>query len=261
MKRFPYFALVVWLILSSCSIPGMSLLATATSTPTNTPEPTFTPLPTDTPTPEPSPTPNITATAAAQATESASSVLAELDKYLDDSDISYKNGHLLWQQTKPLAMRLSGPESDIQKIEDDLTAENFVFKSDVTWEATGLVLCGAAFRSEPDVQKGKQYLFSYLRLSGLPAWAIEVYEFGQYKNSPTDVRFSAAVDLKNGAKNTFMLVVQDDSFTVYINRVREGKFFDYSKQRSDGAFAFMASQDSGTGSCEFENSWVWSLDE
>jgi hypothetical protein len=29
----------------------------------------------------------------------------------------------------------------------------------------------------------------------------------------------------------------------------------------DGAFAFLAVQESGTGSCEFENSWIWSLDK
>lgn len=34
----------------------------------------------------------------------------------------------------------------------------------------------------------------------------------------------------------------------------------YSKQRMDGDFGFFARQDAGNGYCEFENSWVWSLE-
>jgi len=262
LKRFPYFALSLLLLISACVIPGLSPLATSTPLPqpTNTAEPTLTPSPTATQTPEPTATPDAAATTAGKSTEIAADVMTELDKYLKDSDIPYKDGHLLWQQTKPLSIKLSGPSYEIQKIEEDLTAGNFIFKSDITWEATGLMICGTVFRSEPNVQKGKQYQFVYLRLSGLPAWAIQVVEFGLFKNSPSKTRTSAAIDLANGATNNVIIVAQDDSFEVYINRRREGKYFDFSKQRLEGTFGFLASQDSGKGSCKFENSWVWSLD-
>ena len=260
MKRFLVLALSMLLLLNACALPGLSLVATATSAPTNTAEPTLTPLPTDTPTPEPSPTPDAAATTAAKATETASDVMAELDKYLEDSDVSYKEGQLTWRQDNSLAIRLSGPSNEIQEIEEIPTAGNFIFKSEITWEASGLLICGVVFRSEPNLQEGKQYQLVYLRFSGLPAWAIQVAEFGQFKNSPSKIRTSGAIDLGNGATNTLMIVVQDDSFEVYINRTREGKFFDFSNQRTEGAFGFLASQDSGKGSCEFENSWVWSLD-
>jgi hypothetical protein len=260
MKRFSVLVLIMLLLLNACALPGVSPVATATFAPTNTPEPTFTPLPTETSTPEPTATPDVTATAAAQATESAAGVMAELDKYLRNSNVEYKDGHLLWQQTNSFTINLSGPAREIQQIEDEITAGNFIFKSDITWEASGWLICGTVFRSEPDVQKGRQYQFVYLRLSGLPAWAIEFHEFGFYKNSPSDTRTSGAVDLANGATNTVIVVAQDESFEVFINRTREGKYFDYSKQRMDGTFGFLASQDSGKGSCEFENSWVWSLD-
>ena len=262
VKRFPYFALSILLAISACVIPGVSPLATSTPIPqpTNTAEPTVTPLPTVTQTPAPTATPDVAATEAAKATESAAGVMTELDKYLKDSEVPYKNGHLVWRQTKPLSINLSGPSYEIQKIDDDVTAGNFIFKSEITWEASGLMICGTVFRSEPDLQKGKQYQFVYLRLSGLPAWAIEFHEFGFFKNSPSKTQTSAAIDLANGAKNTVIIVAQDDHFEVYINRNREGKYFDYSNQRVEGAFGFLASQDSGKGSCEFENSWVWSLD-
>jgi hypothetical protein len=217
-------------------------------------------LPTDSPTPEPSPTPDVAATQSAKSTEAASSVLSELDKYLGESGVPYKEGHLLWQQQEPFSIILSGPSDDIQGIEDGPTAGNFVFKSEVTWEATGILICGLAFRSESNLEDGRQYQFVFLRFSGLPAWALEVHEFGRYKNSPSDSRTSAVIDLDNGATNTVMIVAQDDSFEIYINRSRQGKFFDYSNQRTEGEFGFLGYQDSGKGNCEFNNSWVWSLD-
>jgi hypothetical protein len=208
----------------------------------------------------PTSTPDVAATAAVRATQSAADALGELDILLGDTDIPYKDGLLLWQQTEPFKISMRGPDYQITEVDEDVTAGNFIFKSDVTWQASGIVICGAVFRSEPNLLYGRQYQFPYLRLSGLPAWAIEVHEFGSFKNSPTDIKFSDALDLINGATNQFVLVVQDDNFTVYINQVRQGRFYDYSKQRIEGYFGFIARQDSGNGYCEFENSWIWSLD-
>lgn len=257
MKRFPYFLILLLVCLSACNFVG-ALQPTVTAT--STPLPTHTPAPTDTPTPEPTSTPDMTATSAANATETAADVFAELESELKDGDIAYQEGHLLWQQTAPFRISLSGPEDEIQVVEEGLTAGNFIFKSDVTWEATGLLVCGAVFRSDSNIQQGKQYHFTYLRLSGLPAWSISFIDKGFYKNSPSDTRFSDVLDLGNGRTNTFIIVAQDEKFTVYINGLREGRFYDYSKQSLEGTFGFLAGQDSGRGSCEFENSWVWSLD-
>jgi len=265
MKRFLCIALVISVWLTGCgAIPGFNPTATATFTPlpTNTPEPTLTPTPTHTPTPVPTSTPDVEATQAAQATQTAKDVLAELDESLgEESGIDYAIGQLLWQQTDEARIQLAGPDYDYAEIDDGPTAGNFIFKSDVTWEATGLISCGAIFRSEPNIEQGKQYLFSFLRFSGLPAWRIEVDQFGRFLNSPTDIRFSDALDLDNGATNQFILVVRDNEFTLYLNRNREGRYFDYSSQRSEGTFAFFASQASGDGTCSFENSWIWSLDK
>lgn len=265
MKHFLFFALSVLMIAAlACggTAPQPTSEPTATLVkPTSTPKPTDTPVPTDTATPlPPTPTPDAAATAAVRATQSAADVLGELEKLLGDTDIPYKDGHLLWKQTKPSKISMTGPADQIVEVDEDLTAGNFIFKSNVTWEASGIVICGVIFRSEPNLLNGRQYQFPYLRLSGLPAWAIEVHEFGRFKNSPTNIKFSNALDLENGATNQFVLVVQNDNFTVYINQVRQGRFYDYSKQRMDGYFGFFANQDAGNGYCEFENSWVWSLE-
>ncbi|MEP7133945.1 MAG: hypothetical protein ABI904_03335 [Chloroflexota bacterium] len=266
MKRFPYILVLVSIFTLACgSLAGLSPSPTPIATslpPTNSPEPTFTPLPTDTATPLPTSTPDTAATQSAKATESASDVLAELDKYLGtDSDIPYKDGRLVWQQNKKLSLNLSGPDHGFLAIDDNLTAGDFIFKADVTWEASGILVCGAVFRSEANLDKGKQYMFSYLRLSGLPAWELDVNQYGNFQNSPSGFRTSGALDLTNGADNQFIIVAQANEFTIYINHVREGRFYDNSKQRSDGAFGFFGSQESGKGTCEVENAWVWSLDK
>lgn len=261
MKKNTCFALLALILLSSCG--KLPLLAAPTSTPlpTHTPQPTASPTPSSTPTLAPTATPDVKATAAVNATLAADDVIGDLEKVLADEDIPYEDGHLAWKQDEPLNIKMTGPDQGFLEIADKLTAGDFILKSDVTWDATGLMVCGAIFRSEPDLDKGKQYQFMFLRFSGLPAWAIEVHEFGQYRNSPTKTKFSDALDLGNGATNEFILAVQDDHFTLYLNKARQGTYYDYSIQRADGSFGFLGAQQSGDGNCKFENSWIWSLDQ
>jgi hypothetical protein len=263
-KRFMLLVIISTLIISGCqprssAVDEASTMVAQTvvaAPPTNTPEPTFTPLPTDTPTPLPTATMDVGATATAQ----ASTVLSELSGLVGD-EIPYKDGSLAWQQTEPITIEMSGPQAtdNFREIDKSLTAGNFIFKSDVTWDATGIIICGAIVRSEPNLDKGKQYQFYFYRLSGLPAYFIDVYEFGDWKNSITGTKFASDLDVNNKATNQFVLVAENEKLTVYINGVRQGRYYDNSKQRTEGAFAFLAWQQSGEGSCKFENSWVWAL--
>lgn len=263
MKRFPLFALFVLMIAAlACNgtAPVADVKPTATLViPLDTPTPTATPMPTDTPLP--AATPDTAATASVLATQSTSDVLTKLDTWLGSSDVPYKEGHLVWHQTETIKIDMMGPQDDnYREIGQQLTAGNFIFKSDVTWEASGVLTCGLIFRSERHLIGGKQYQFYFYRLSGQPAYFIDVYEFGEFKNTITDERFSKDLDVSNGATNEFMLVAQGNQFNVYINGNRQSRFFDDSKQRAEGYLAFLAWQESGTGSCRFENSWVWLLD-
>lgn len=254
MKYRSLFSIIVLIIVSIAC-------AGSTPEPTNTPEPpTVTPEPTKTPTLVPTSTPNRTATVIVRSTEAAGEILSELDKLLGDTEIPYQNGKLVWTQDQRFDIKLRGPDGAFIPFAEDITGRNFILKSDVTWESTGILLCGAMFRSEDDLEKGRQYQFVFLRFSGAPAWAIEFYEFGYFKNSPSQVQYSSAVNLENGAKNEFVLVAQNGEFNVYINGVRQGRYFDYSEQQKEGVFAFFASQDSGEGSCDYDDSWVWALE-
>ena len=254
-------------LITACSSPQAATTEAALPTNTSKPPtatsipPTATSIPTDTPTA----TPDAAATAAAQSTQAAEGVYTELDKLLSDSDVPYKAGHLAWQQTAPISIEMQGPSGNvgtIKDIDENLTAGNFVFKSDVTWNATGWMYCGAVFRSEPNLKKGKQYQLYFLRFSGLPLWYLDAYENGSdYLGSISGEQSASVIDMANGAVNQFMIVAQDEKFTVYFNGKRQNSFSDSSKRRMDGAFGFFAWQESGKGSCKYENSWIWSLDK
>ncbi len=263
-KPFVLFLFVLILSIACSTSPSMGgLFATETPTPTSTFTPTATSTPTETPTPTSTATatPNATATAAFRATETAGGVLAELEALITDekdTDIDYKSGYLAWKQKDPVSITLNQPGGEYYDI-PKLKLANFIMKSDVTWDTTGLILCGTMFRSDADFEKGRQYQFIYLRMSGTPAWAIQFHEFGYFKNTISDVRFSSALNLDNGATNQFVLVANNEVFTVYINGVRQGRFYDNSQQATNGGIAFVAFEDSGKSTCQFENSWIWAL--
>lgn len=257
-------SVTLFVILLSGCLPGAPAQDEAATTvaetdapPTDTPLPSSTPPPTDTPTPVPTSTPDLDATSTAQ----AAAILSEISGFVDD-EIPYQDGALVWQQTKSITINMSGPQSEdnFREIGENVSAGNFVFKSDVTWNASGILICGAIFRSEQNLDTGKQYQFYFYRLSGLPAYFIDVYEDGGFKNTISDAKFSGDLDVSNDGTNQFVLVAQEEQFVVYINGQRQGRYFDYSKQRAEGYFAFLAWQESGKGSCMFENSWIWSLD-
>ena len=231
----------------------------STVPPTETLLPAFTPSPTNTIIPKFTATPNISLTATVEAFQ----VLSELDVWVgSNSSIPYREGYLAWQQDEPITINMTGPQKDVgvlQSIDENLNGANFIFKSDVEWSASGILTCGLAFRAE-DLALGKQYQFYFYRLSGLPAYTIDVYDFGRFKNTISDLKFSEGINSDNGASNEFLIVAKDDQFTIYVNGKRQGQFYDASKQRTDGLLAFLGWQESGKGSCTFENSWMWIIE-
>lgn len=267
MYKHVAFIILVAILNSGCQ-SGPSALDEAASMvaetvtarpPTATSTAVPTPLPADTPTPLPTAVPIIALTT----TVEAASVLSELDVHVGaNSGVSYQDGYLAWKQDEPVTINMTGPQKDVgilQSIAEDIDPANFIFKSKVTWNASGILICGLAFRGEPDLYKGKQYQFFFYRLSGLPAYFIDVYEFGRFKSTVSGEKYSDGINADNDASNEFVLIAQNDQFTVYINGIQQGQFYDSSKQREDGFLAFLAWQDSGKGSCTFEDSWLWEI--
>jgi hypothetical protein len=234
-----------------------------TPVPTNTLEPTSTstPLPTDTPTamPTKTPTPDLAATEAAVATQAADEIIARIAPELDKLGLSPKDGYLAWYSTQPEDIRVFDYNAaGASLVGDDLTVGDFILFTDVTWESSlGFATCGIIYRAEPE-SDGEYYYFQALRLSGLPAWAIDFWDGDRFITSVSGgAQTNRAINLDQGSTNSYMLVVQGDKMTAYANGTRLRT--QYDKRRSEGYLAFTAWQDSGETTCTFSNGWVWAL--
>jgi hypothetical protein len=194
-------------------------------------------------------------------TQQAEQVMADVKSQLEEFGFPTDSGYLGWAQAAPESIPLATyGDYFYSPFAEHLVATDFVLRTDITWETEGLVMCGLMFRSEPNFKTGAQYSFIYLRISGLPAWAIEYYDDGKFVSTISDIKFSSAINMDNGATNNLVLAAEGNKFTLFINNERVGNFYDWSEQRVDGKFAFQALQEAGPSTCTFSNTWVWILE-
>lgn len=280
-KIIPFLIIVMFLFACSPSlqpvIPQEASRATevhidspTSAAPTLTQPPTDTPVPSSTPEPSPTIPPTATNTPAltrtptvnAAATQQIEALNKEINSVLTTAGINPESGYLIWKQNEPLDIALNKYQEWIYvELEDDLVASNFILKTDITWESTsGLVTCGFFFRSEKNIEIGKQYIYEMLRLSGMPAWEINFLKNNEYVKSITQFQTSSAIHQENGSTNKLILIADEDHFTLYINDMRMGSYYDFSKSMVEGYFAFSAWQESGKSSCTFTDTWIWSLE-
>ena len=233
------------------SIPSTSTLtptstSTATATPSNTPTPTV----------------DLPATAAFESTQEAQGMLDEINPVLERVNYSTKSGYLAWSEIDPWPITSSTYGATIfEPIDEGTEYENYVLHYDVTWKSTsGLAGCGLIFHSEKNLGSGKQYRFYAFRLSGLPYWTVELWN---YNWPPTSTmgrgKINSIINQENGSKNTFTLVVRDEVMTVYANDVRLSHVPISTLHK--GRIAFFAFQESGETTCAYENAWLWNLND
>ena len=267
------------LFLSACSSSSQAAeietanepqVATAAAKPTSTPEPTKTPLPTSTPTPKPTvtpaptptATPDLQATAAAREAEMMAEQLAGIKSEIEEIGYSTDTGELGWLQVESVDIVVEDyMVTQYDPFGNHLVANDFILKTEITWESTsGLAGCGLIFRSERNFKQGAQYELAFLRLSGLPVWFLMYADDGEYVKDVTGTLTAGAIDQEQGSTNSYILVAEEGKFTLYINDLRIGSYYDYANSRLEGEFAFTGWQESGETSCEFSNSWVWLLE-
>lgn len=263
MHKRVLLTLILTMLVSGCQSASYALdeaatmiAGTVTARPaTATPIPTSMSLLAGTPTHLPTAQPIIALTS----TVEAAKIMSNLDVQIgENSGIPYTEGYLAWKQSDPVNIELSGPQLDAiaEPIAEGVTAENFILRSKVTWKASGLLACGLAFRAETDLEQGKQYRFFFYRFSGLPAYEIDVFEFGQLRSSISGLKYFDELDFNH---NEFVLIAQNEKFTIFINGEQQGEFYDWDVEREGGNLAFLATQSSGEGGCKFEDSWLWIL--
>jgi hypothetical protein len=207
------------------------------------------------------PTQDLTATAAVEATATAEVILGEIDAELQKVNLSTAEGSLGWMGTESLEMWSDSWKTILyEPLAGEQQFSNFVLHADITWDSTsGLAGCGLLLRSGPNLEKSKQYQFFAWRFSGLPAWNVELWEYGTWQATVTgDMKFSSAINLESNSTNRFLLVVKDTLLTVYVNDTRLSNVI--VSAMSTGRIGAIIWQESGETSCIFDNVWVWELE-
>jgi hypothetical protein len=175
--------------------------------------------------------------------------------------MSTDNGHLVAFQTGKDSIDLDSYREYIYSpFSTDEPVSDFVLHTDITWESEGpYAVCGVLFRSEEDFEKGEQYQFAMIRLGGFPKWDIEYHKDGYWVRTITKyILDSSAIEGDQGSTNSVVIVAEGEKISIWINGERVRTQVD--RTLAEGLIAFFAWQDSGTTSCAFENSWLWSLD-
>lgn len=266
---FLVFTLTVVCQVTTQQIPERTLEPTPSSTSTLEPSPTLTlttfptgtPTTTSTPTVTASMTPDKTATAQFVEVQRLDVARDSIQQTMNRIDLKLEEGQVGWAQEFPMAIELSEYDQVVYTdIAEGLIAEDFILKTDITWESTGgFAVCGFVFRL--DFDEVDYYQYGMLRLSGLPAWSIMGYDDGIGQYDISGVRTSGAIDQAQGSTNQVLLIAKEGRFTLYINDQRIGNFYDHSKRFRDGGFAFVARQESGVTTCTYDSTWIWLLEE
>ncbi|MFQ5616963.1 MAG: hypothetical protein ACE5GO_10970, partial [Anaerolineales bacterium] len=252
---------------TSTPVPPTQTPLPPTNTPT--PEPTETPtlIPTDTPTETPTPTdtptatPDLAATAAYESTQAAEAALEKVGKVLAKVNLAQDSGYLAWADEGPIPV-ISDDYGTMTyiPIDDGVVYETYVLHVDITWDSTGgFAGCGIIFHAEDNLEFGKQYQFFVIRLSGLPAWDVELWNYGDWQSTVTGrVKVNSAINQENRSTNNYVLVVKKGVTSIYANDTRLSNVI---ISLGEGRIAFYAAQESGETICVFENAWVWVLEE
>lgn len=252
------------LVLACCNVLAPATIPNATPIiasppPADTPAPTITTILTSTETPNPTSTPDRTATVAVAETAEMAAKMIDILPRLEKLGYGPESGNLIYTGESLITLTVDSYQEDkVKQIVRD-PIQDFIFQANVRWNSTsGLAGCGIMFRAEEDTERGGNYQFLIMRLSGAPAYDIEYFKYGQYQYSLLpSTQFTAAIDERQDADNKLTLIVRSDSIESVINTTKGVDAFD--KKLSAGHIGLMAWQESGKTTCTFSDVWVWEL--
>lgn len=256
MKHSFIAALAVLAFVAAACGGGAAPAATNTAAPAATTAATI--APTEAPSNTPEPTLDLTATADAENAAAMAQVATYVEPDLIMAGYSLNVGDLAWLQNQDLTIVANSPGIKYNDLDSTFTAANFVMGVDIAWDSeTGVAGCGIIFRADGNILKGEQAQFFAIRLSGLPAWDIELYNFGQYQATLTHGT-SSAIEQAAGSTNHYVISADGSTVRVFANGIRLGAA-DLKASMSQGLFGYFAAEESGTTTCTFTNTWIWAL--
>jgi hypothetical protein len=197
--------------------------------------------------------------ASANATATAQPIAAELSGL----GISAGEGELAWVHP-PMTLSVEGylQYDYANNYLQEFVPADLVISSDITWNTqTGLAGCGFALRSNGDPEVLDQYMVILSRgLNGTVNFIVQSDTAISGANTRSlgtgsDPQFQ----LQNDMTNRLTVVARGGMFTFYTNGTEIGTIADNTYQ--NGYVALIALSESGTTTCNFNNTWLWLLDD
>ncbi len=200
------------------------------------------------------------------ATETPAADLSAIEPDLQLAGYSTTTGALAWQQGDPITLLADSPSTNVfaSLAEPNPTVSNFILGVDIQWESgeDGLNGCDIIFRSDPDLETGRQLLFETIRFSGIypPNWGFYLISQGIIEQDLSGgAQYSPDIDQTNGNSNHYLLLVNNQEVSLFANGALV--FQDtLNTDRVDGVIGIDAWQNLGpVTTCTFSNAWVWEL--
>lgn len=197
---------------------------------------------------------------AAEAAEATAAAIAPIQEELPTYGIDPAEGNPGWVHP-PLNLSVEGYlEYDAANFYLGTLVGDFVISSDITWDtATGLAGCGFVLRSDGNEELPNQYLAIATRAGNGSVAFIKQIGGGFLNTQVQSVGgFDPNFDWQNGATNRLTVVARGEAITIYTNGapIREFPAAEFDR----GFVAMVALSESGTTTCDFNNTWMWNLD-
>jgi hypothetical protein len=192
---------------------------------------------------------------AAATAAAAAPIIAELPTYgVDPSE-----GELAWIHP-PVSIDVEGYlQYDYINHFIGTLVSDYVVSSDITWNTdTGLAGCGYVLRSDGNEEAINQYMVIASRGGAGTVFFVTVTEgeFLHELNFATDA--DPQFEWQNDFTNRLTVVARGNSFTIFTNGTQIAQVTDDTYTR--GFVAMVALSESQQTHCEFNNTWLWSLD-
>jgi hypothetical protein len=261
-----YSAAIMVFVLVGCSSNSSSLPGTtpevnvspairirATASPASTDTPLLTPVAASV-----TSSVNLAATSQYWQTVTKESIIGEIDSNLESVQEVLGNGRVEYYRSEQETLQVQGfnkKKNSMLPIPSDVS--DFAFHTKVTWNSDlGNAGCGLLYRAEKgDPGTGPYYEFLINRSSGLPYYNINLYDSYIFIKQ-IGSGFTGFIKDRQGDQNDILFIVKGTEFRIYINNQRSNALYDSTI--STGKLALEASSLSGSTTCQFTDTWIWS---
>lgn len=268
-KSFPWIKLgiLLFFVMSVVACGSKQPPATATTALTDMPEPTATstrPVSTPTSWAVPRATMNPTEKLPEAIDTSKPPIDEAIAADLEELGYDWQEGELAWSTRNPLVLRANEQDSPLS----DLRAtnpifENFILSMDIEWgefSEGSIGGCGIAFHAQ-DNFRGETILFRIQHQPVFNSWNLEHWNNG-YQGSLLGEgsihKDGVYEDAIGPGKNHYVLVVEEETITVYANGKEIGSA-SLPPGLRDGRIGAFPWAVAGASVCSFTEGWVWRL--